>query len=739
MSDKLNARNLETALTLARAGAFIFPCQGRGPTRKQPCKGVYWRSVSTRDETRIKYWWKQFPEAVPGIDLAKTELFVVDCDCKPSNGLEWLAEYAGKHGDDLSIPAVDTPSGGRHLYYLNTFDPPHGNGRGNLPPKEECGIDIRGHGGFVVAPGSIFADGGEYIAHSSIFDAGPPPVWLVDLLSKSDEVPAERSPIIAVVPAGNGDLAAYGAAALHEEQERVAYAPEGERNNTLNAASHSLGQLVPHILARGDVERAMEEAALAAGLSIKEARATVRSALKAGMKKPRGPSEPPAVLIDLPAARCVIEAQDGTLADAETGEIIESPSQVSEELPDHLTRVPGLVGEITDWITDTAMFPQRGLSLGAALTIVGTAAGRHLAGPNRCGTHLYVIGLAPSGAGKNHPLTMISTIMDAAGLRQHVGPSQFISMPAVINFLTKTPLSVCPMDEFGSFLKRINSRRASGFEGAISGMLRSAWGASFAIMPTPEWASKSRELICAPAMSIFGVSTTREFYESLEGADVTNGVLNRFLLIETKTRPLEHQPVADSGEVPSIIVAGLKAIYNRHPMPMQCQSSAMPAFETLAMTPDAELIRSEFVAELRAKGDAYPGMEAFLARTAENAVRLATIVTIGKNSMKINAQTMEWARNLAAWSSHVMAEGAGLYIADSDTQAIANSIRRAIKERGGRIRRRDLIRALDHKYKTRDVDESIKGLSEAEQIFTEKVMAGPSGGRPSYFYRLVDN
>ena len=89
------------------------------------------------------------------------------------------------------------------------------------------------------------------------------------------------------------------------------------------------------------------------------------------------------------------------------------PADESSELPDHLTRVPGLLGEITDWICASAKRPQRGLSLGAAVTLVGTAAGRKVAGPTDSGTHLYVLGIAPTGAGKDHPLKCIGRILTA--------------------------------------------------------------------------------------------------------------------------------------------------------------------------------------------------------------------------------------------------------------------------------------------------------------------------------------
>jgi hypothetical protein len=146
------------------------------------------------------------------------------------------------------------------------------------------------------------------------------------------------------------------------------------------------------------------------------------------------------------------------------------------ELPDHLANPPGLLGAMTDWICATARRPQRSLAIGAALTILATACGRHLRGPTGSGTHLYVVCLAPTGTGKDHGLQAVLSLLKASNQQQFIGPSQFISMPAVIKFIQRQPSACCPMDEFGAFLKRINKRTASGFEAAISGILRTAWG-----------------------------------------------------------------------------------------------------------------------------------------------------------------------------------------------------------------------------------------------------------------------
>ena len=73
--------------------------------------------------------------------------------------------------------------------------------------------------------------------------------------------------------------------ALHQGAMQVQNAPEGQRNDTLNKVSFPLGRSVgDERLDRTHVENVLEDAALAAGLDIDEARATIKSGLNAGIK-----------------------------------------------------------------------------------------------------------------------------------------------------------------------------------------------------------------------------------------------------------------------------------------------------------------------------------------------------------------------------------------------------------------------------------------------------------------------
>jgi hypothetical protein len=82
------------------------------------------------------------------------------------------------------------------------------------------------------------------------------------------------------------------------------------------------------------------------------------------------------------------------------------------------TDVDGLLGEIWDWITKTASFPNKPLATMAAYATLSAPCGGRLYSPTGLGLNLYLAMLAPSGAGKNAPLTAIGKILHAAGLTE---------------------------------------------------------------------------------------------------------------------------------------------------------------------------------------------------------------------------------------------------------------------------------------------------------------------------------
>jgi hypothetical protein len=411
--------------------------------------------------------------------------------------------------------------------------------------------------------------------------------------------------------------------------------------------------------------------------------------------------------------------------------------KTGDELPDALTHPGGLVEEITDWIAATARRPSRVLALGAALVIVGTAAGRQFAGPTRSGTHLYVLPLAPTGAGKDWPLQAIGKFLDAAGLKHLSGPSQFISMPAVVKHLTSKPLSVCPQDEFGAFLKRINNRRASGFESQISGELRRVWATCWGMYSTPEWASTLSRAIYSPALSIYGPSTPEEFYGALTQVDATNGLLNRFLLLGTAVRAPSRSPPLDPGKVPEAILEKLRAIYfAKGALYAASLNSADTDCEpdVLAWGAGAEAIFDGLNATIDGRSDDDPVAAAFMSRTGEQAIRIATIIALGRDGPTacVTARDVELGRDLAMWSAETMLAGAAEHMADSEVEARLNRVRAIVRQEGVIARSRLLKRS---KLLANDLEAITRTLVATGEIVTPQaaVVPGRNGPAPTEY------
>jgi RecA-family ATPase len=282
-TDSVSANvNLEAALRLIREGFIVFPC------RADKTPHVRFLESSTRNEAVVLSWWARWPDALPALPCGDNGLCVVDCDRK-DEGIDGVANFhAGCAASriDVSVTfAVDTPSGGRHYYFRAEGEC----AIGNTVSKLGKGIDTRGAGGYVIAPGAAMPDGRAYLpVQSSLSGIAPLPLAIADFLS----VPhIQETSTVDPTQATDADRA-YALAALRDECDKLC-AVKCNRNNALNKAAHTLGTLVGNgTLNEADVVSLLHEAATMNGYTqkpegSKRAFATIYSGLKSGMSKPR--------------------------------------------------------------------------------------------------------------------------------------------------------------------------------------------------------------------------------------------------------------------------------------------------------------------------------------------------------------------------------------------------------------------------------------------------------------------
>lgn len=162
-----NSINLhQVAINLAREGWPVFPCV---PLGKEPLTPDGFKSATT-DPVRIDKWWNQYPDANPAIYPGTVGAVVLDLDVKGGrDGKLSLFELEMEHGPLDNGAAVETPSGGLHIY-LHAKEP-----ISSSRNKLGNGIDVRANGGYVLAPGAILPNGRYKVAGSLGSSALPPP------------------------------------------------------------------------------------------------------------------------------------------------------------------------------------------------------------------------------------------------------------------------------------------------------------------------------------------------------------------------------------------------------------------------------------------------------------------------------------------------------------------------------------------------------------------------------------
>ncbi|AZO77732.1 hypothetical protein BLM15_08960 [Bosea sp. Tri-49] len=201
---------LPHALDHAARGFPVFPCKATAdkkagskaphlPGESAPGRhdGGHW--LASREPAQIRDWWRRWPDALIGFPTGlRSSCVVVDLDPKEHSAQamltalhDWcggLAHVDGETGEVIEPPISRTQSGGLHLWFTwpdeatlaeisarltrmgQGFEGVIGNRAGLFRaflragecPAELAHIDVRGEGGYVIAPPSIMSDGKAY-------------------------------------------------------------------------------------------------------------------------------------------------------------------------------------------------------------------------------------------------------------------------------------------------------------------------------------------------------------------------------------------------------------------------------------------------------------------------------------------------------------------------------------------------------------------------------------------------
>jgi hypothetical protein len=261
--------NLTCALAYARAGLKIIPCYYDPATGKKP--PIHHKDFAARasDDAKVVTDWFTREWRMPGVVVEPehvliglltgpvNDLIVIDIDKKPGGADGHVMIPGWEH---LAQVIAETPSGGHHLYYHHSaalrLKNEAGEVRHNGRAVKVPGVDVRAHGGYVIAPGSTLPTGRHYRWYSAlgmVTERGEAFSLLTDVPTgeitelarrqrEGDRKKSRRAPISTQEELEDDKTKALRFVARMAQE--VAEAVSGTRDETLKGKLHACGSTV---------------------------------------------------------------------------------------------------------------------------------------------------------------------------------------------------------------------------------------------------------------------------------------------------------------------------------------------------------------------------------------------------------------------------------------------------------------------------------------------------------------
>jgi len=403
--------------------------------------------------------------------------------------------------------------------------------------------------------------------------------------------------------------------------------------------------------------------------------------------------------------------------------------------PQHLLRVPGFIEQVMAHNLATATRPQPVLALAAAICLQAVLAARKVRDERGNRTNVYCVGLAPSGAGKDHARKVNKNILFSADLVELEGNEDLASDAGLVTAVEHQPATLFQIDEFGRFLRTIGDPKKAPHLFNVLTALMKLYSSADTTFRGKAYADKERnKVVDQPCVSVYGTTVPEHFFESLTAESLSDGFLARLLVFEAQATTARQR--APAQPIPGHIkqTAEWWGAYkpggnlgSEHPNPriIEATAPAIAIFDQLAERVDAELAQ----AERRGIGGA-----SLWARAEEKACRLALIYACSKNheSPVIDEDAAHWACELSSYLTRRMLFVAGEWVADGLFDAKQKRVLRVIRQCGS-------VTRTDLNFKTRwlslrDRQEVLDNLIETGQV---RVIETPTAGRTRVEYAIT--
>jgi len=418
--------------------------------------------------------------------------------------------------------------------------------------------------------------------------------------------------------------------------------------------------------------------------------------------------------------------------------------ELKESLPEKYpvlpVEIPGLAGMLSKFMDKTAIHPQPILHVGASLAMLGALLGIKIKSESGLRTNLYVLSLAPTGAGKEHARSVIDRVLTDSGGLRYLGGDDIASDTGLLAALAEQPSLLLMLDEFGYMAQQFLSPRAAGFKAAIVEVLLSVYGKSATAYHGKMYANRKERpqvRIEQPSLSLYCTSTPESFWPAIRQNSVHDGFLNRFLVFNS---PDPFPPYVEREEVtvPEFMIDPVRKLaLLEEPMTnrMTGKYALNPVPNPMVITdsPDAKkcFLSYRDLYLKHAKSD--PIVASLWKRAEEHAIKIALILTGSEMQKEISGEHAEVGCRISKFCIENMLGQIEDHLAENLHEANLKKVLRIIRKAGRKgIDGTSLTRKTQF-LMSKQRNEVVEVLTETGQIFVNPVKSSNGSIHNTYF------
>ena len=409
----------------------------------------------------------------------------------------------------------------------------------------------------------------------------------------------------------------------------------------------------------------------------------------------------------------------GGLVDIDSVKAAPIPEVYDPQIPAHLLNPGGLLQMLIDFNRNTAIKPQPELALAGAIALVGAVTGRKVQDDFGTRPNCYIVGIAPSGSGKDHARRVNKLALVQTGGDQ-MFQDDLASDAGLHVALNVSPSTLVQLDEFGRFLAATGNPAKAPWLYKIITVLMKLYSSSGDVYAGPSYADAKRNVrIPFPNCVLYATTVPASFFNALTLESLSDGFFNRLLIFEASNGDPDPQ-VPASFELPYSIDETIRW-WLQYPGAGPLVTNMVPTARRLVATEAANQIFAETSQTVRERQRAEESRGTQIwGRCFENGRKLALIhqCSLDHQATTISVESAKWGCELALHLTNRIDLLAREHISDGEFDALAKKLLRFVREAGDDGRTRTEVCRHLRALNNRQIDEVVQKLESTEELLS---------------------